>query len=226
MKKTGILKAARGLSRFVKTLLILTLTLSLLFGIAVAGVNLTVIFSTDEKILTVEKAAELEGVDCIMILGCQAKGNKPSNMLKDRIDCAVKIYNLSSVPIFASGDSRKKNYDEVGTIKTDCIAQGVPEEDISGDGYGLSTYDSMYRAAKLYGYKKMVIVTQEYHLYRAIYIAESMGIEAYGVSADTRKYNGQLFRDVRELAARAKDFAFCLIDADAERGLEAWKPFR
>jgi vancomycin permeability regulator SanA len=78
------------------------------------------------------------------------------------------------------------------------------------DHAGFSTYECMYRAKEIFAAKKIVIVTQKYHLYRALYIAEQMGIEAYGVSADYRGYLNQEARDLREVLARVKDFAMCI----------------
>jgi vancomycin permeability regulator SanA len=74
------------------------------------------------------------------------------------------------------------------------------------DHAGLSTYESIYRAKEIFGAKKILIITQEYHLYRAISIAESLGVEAYGISADLREYSGQVKYSARELLARTKDF--------------------
>jgi vancomycin permeability regulator SanA len=95
-------------------------------------------------------------------------------------------------------------------MKTCAIDAGVPSEDIFMDHAGFSTYESVYRAKEIFGAKKIVIVTQEYHLHRALYIANALGIEAYGVSADLRTYAGQTKRDVREVLARIKDMGYSL----------------
>ena len=79
------------------------------------------------------------------------------------------------------------------------------------DHAGFSTYESIYRAKEIFKAKKIIIVSQEYHLYRALYIANALGIEAVGVSATKRDYGGQLIRDIREVLARAKDFGKCII---------------
>ena len=91
-------------------------------------------------------------------------------------------------------------------MKRICLSLGVPEEDIITDDLGLSTFESVNRAKKVYGIENAVIVTQKYHLYRALYIAKSRGIAAVGVPADLHTYGGQLFRDIREIPARVKDF--------------------
>jgi vancomycin permeability regulator SanA len=92
-------------------------------------------------------------------------------------------------------------------MKQSAIDDGVKSSDVFMDHAGFSTYESIYRAKEIFGVKKMIIVTQDYHLYRALYIAERLGIEAYGVNADYREYWGQSKRDMREVLARCKDFA-------------------
>ena len=78
------------------------------------------------------------------------------------------------------------------------------------DHAGFSTYESIYRAKDIFEAKKVVIVTQEYHLYRALYIANQLGLEAYGVGADPRQYVGATYRELREILARDKDFIKCI----------------
>ena len=95
-------------------------------------------------------------------------------------------------------------------MKDYTINKGIPSEDLFMDHAGFSTYDSIYRAKYIFGVKKMIIATQKYHLYRALYIANQLGIEAYGVSANPREYAGQLSRDVREYLARNKEYVKCI----------------
>ncbi len=168
--------------------------------------------STRSQILSPEQAAELENVDCILVLGCLVKADgTPSDMLADRISVGVTLYqNETSPKLLMSGDHGQKDYDEVGTMKACATLAGVPSEDVFMDHAGFSTYESVYRAVEIFGADKIVIVTQEYHLHRALYIANALGIEAYGVSADLRSYSGQSKRDVREMLARIKDMAYSL----------------
>ena len=93
------------------------------------------------------------------------------------------------------------------------VDNGVDGEKVAIDNEGFSTYESIYRAKNEFGAKKVLIVTQEYHLHRALYIARELGIEAYGVSADIRTYRGQSYRDAREHLARTKDFFKCLLES-------------
>ena len=109
-----------------------------------------------------------------------------------------------------SGDHGREEYDEVNIMKEFAIEKGVPSENIFMDHAGFSTYESIYRAKEIFEADKIVIVTQKYHLYRALHIANSLGIEAYGVGADPRQYVGAMYRELREILARNKDFVKCL----------------
>ena len=149
-----------------------------------------------------------ETYDVILILGCGVKKNgEPSDMLQDRLLTGSALYQAGAAPhILLSGDNEHDDYNEIAAMKSVCLEAGVPEEAILTDRYGLSTYDSIARARKLYGVERAVIVTQTYHLYRALYIAGKMDMEAIGVDADIRTYRMQTYRDLREVLARCKDF--------------------
>lgn len=150
--------------------------------------------------------------DCILILGAGVKNNQPTPMLRDRLLKGIELYNDHKAPkIIMSGDHSKEDYNEVGVMKQFAIKQGIPSSDIFMDHTGLSTYESLYRAKKIFQVKKVIIVTQEYHLYRALYIAKSLGLEAIGYSANLQHYPGQIGRDIREIVARCKDFINCII---------------
>ena len=114
-------------------------------------------------------------------------------------------------PLLMSGDHGRKEYDEVNTMKQYAIDAGVPSGDIFMDHAGFSTYESIYRAKEIFGAERIIIVTQEYHLYRSLYIAEKLGIEAYGVSATLHGYGTQEQQNIRETLARFKDFFYALV---------------
>ena len=183
------------------------------FGIVVAVVaaltlllNLIVIFPTERSIY--EKASDIpEGsYDCILILGCGVKPDgTPSDMLADRISAGVALYKAGIAPkLLMTGDHGESDYNEVAAMKKMACELGVPEEDIFLDHAGLSTYKSMARAAEVFGVKSCVVVTQRYHLTRALYTARFWDIEAVGYAADLRSYAGQEWRDLREMASRCK----------------------
>ena len=137
-------------------------------------------------------------------------------MLEDRLLQAIELYkNNVSSKIIVSGDHGTQYYDEVNIMKKYVVEKGVPTEDVFMDHAGFSTYDSIYRAKAIFGAKKIVVVTQEYHLYRALYIANRLGIEAYGVAADPRQYRGAVYREVREILARNKDFVKCIFKPES-----------
>lgn len=183
----------------------------IIIAIIILGINLYVILSTKKQIIKEEKYTELSDIDCIIILGAGIVKDKPSHMLEDRLLEGIKLYqNNISNKIIMSGDHGRKEYDEVNVMKNYAIQKGVPSENIFMDHAGFSTYESIYRARDIFKARKVVIVTQKYHLYRALYIANQLGIEAYGVGADLRQYVGRIYREMREILARNKDFIKCI----------------
>ncbi len=175
----------------------------------IALINIFMILVTQNKIV---KQKELNKADCILVLGAGIRRNNPSPMLEDRLKTAIELYNQGIAPkILVSGDHEHDDYDEVNVMKNYLKENGIPSEDIFMDHAGLSTYDSMYRAKKIFKANKVVIVTQKYHLYRALYIAKSIDLKSQGISANKQKYAFQAKRDIREIAARTKDFFQCII---------------
>lgn len=183
----------------------------ILIKLIILGINLYVKNSTQKQIVDNNDYSNLNDIDCIIVLGAGIWGDKPSPMLEDRLLQAIELYkNNVSSKIIMSGDHGKQDYDEVNTMKDFAIEKGVPSENIFMDHAGFSSYESIYRAKEIFGAKKIVIVTQKYHLYRALYIANKLGIEAYGVGADPRQYVGATYRELREILARNKDFIKCI----------------
>lgn len=195
-----------------KITLIAILALVVLGAGALLGIDAWVRYSVYNQILTEGQAAALQDVDCIVVLGCKVHSDgTPSDMLEDRLKRGVALYDLGIAPkLLMSGDHGTVNYDEVDSMKRYAVDAGIPSADVFMDHAGFSTYETMYRAKEIFGADKILIVTQEYHLYRSLYIAEALGIEAYGVSADYRGYVGQSARDIREILARVKDFAMTI----------------
>ena len=192
--------------------IIVLLSLALL-GIAIIfGINTYVKGCAASAILSPDQAASLEDIDCILVLGCKVKDNGvPSDMLADRLRRGVELYDLgAATKLLMTGDHGQENYDEVDAMKQYAVDHGISSKDVFMDHAGFSTYESMYRARDIFQAKKIIIVTQEYHLYRAIYIARALGMDAYGVSSDYRNYSGQISRELREILARVKDYATSL----------------
>jgi vancomycin permeability regulator SanA len=181
-------------------------------GIAIVfGINAYVKISTRDFILTTEHAADFDA-DCILVLGAGVSGDRPSLLLRDRIDRGIELYNIgASGKIIMSGDHGFVDYDEVNVMKQVAVRSGIASSDIFMDHAGFSTYESLYRAKEIFKANRIIIVTQEYHLYRAIYVARSMGFEVCGVAAAAVQYSGQAYRDAREVLARNKDFLYAII---------------
>lgn len=194
----------KKISKYVLIIIIITVVI----GIAI---NLYVKLSTKKQIIKENEYEKLSDIDCIIILGAGIWGDKPSPMLEDRLLEGIKLYqNNVSNKIIMSGDHGRKEYNEVKIMKEYAIEKGIPSENIFMDHAGFSTYDSIYRAKDIFQAKKVIIVTQKYHLYRALYIANKLGLEAYGVGADPRQYVGATYRELREILARNKDFVKCI----------------
>lgn len=183
------------------------LSLGLFFVIS----NFFIICNGKKAIVPMEELKQKD-FDCILILGAGVwSGNRPSHMLADRLDEGIRLYHEGVAPkILVSGDHGSEYYDEVNVMKKYLMDAGIPDEDIFMDHAGFSTYESMYRAKEIFGVESMVIVTQEYHMYRAVYIAEQMKMEVCGSPSDPRTYRGTFSRGVREWIARDKDIFTCL----------------
>lgn len=199
MKKVG---------KILKKIIIFIIVALLVLLAGIAGVNLYVRWTVKDRILSVEEASELEDVDCIIVLGASVRnGNTPSPMLEDRLKKGIELYFDGCSPkLLMSGDHGSQYYDEVNVMKNYAKQEGVPSSDIFMDHAGFSTYESIYRVKEIYQADKIIIVTQDYHLYRALYIAKKLGVEAYGVPAEEIKYRGQSVRSTREVLATCKDF--------------------
>ena len=169
-------------------------------------INFYVILSTKNRIVSGDSEL-LTDIDYMVILGAGIRRGKPSPMLEDRLKTGISLYNNdTSNKILITGDHMNDDYDEVTVMKNYLLEHGIPEEDIITDNYGISTYDSIYRVKNVYKSNKVVIVSQRYHLYRALFLSDNLDLESYGVEADLRYYYGQWYREIREILARNKDF--------------------
>ena len=180
----------------------------------VLSVSLSIKSVTAERILTEDDAATID-VDYIIILGAGLRSDgSPSDMLTDRLLTGISLIEKGSKgKVLLSGDNSGEHYNEVGAMYDFVLDKELDIELVELDNNGYSTYESIYRAKTEFGAEKVLIVTQEYHLHRALYIARELDVEAYGVSADIRTYRGQTYRDAREHLARFKDFLQCLVES-------------
>ena len=163
------------------------------------------------------EAEDCRSIDpqCILVLGCAVwADNEPSPMLKDRLDTAIALYKIGVAPkLLLSGDNSIVEYSEPDCMLKYTLAQGVPPEDIFLDFAGFSTYESVYRSHAVFMADRMIVVTQKYHLFRALKACEALGIEAKGVASNQQKYAGRYYREAREVLARDKDLFKGIIKA-------------
>ena len=172
-----------------------------------AVTNVVTIVGSKGSIVSADEAS-ISSADAIVVLGASVFADgTPSGILQDRLDDGVALYFAGVAPkLIMSGDNGTESYNEVRVMKQYAIAQGVPSEDIFCDHPGFSTYESMYRAKYVFGCQRIVVATQTYHLYRALWSAKSLGMQATGVPSDYHEYQKQLQYDIREVPARTKDF--------------------
>lgn len=175
--------------------------------LVLAATNVAMVLMTRDAIVDTEAAADCDA-DAIVVLGASVlPDGTPSGILQDRLDDGIALYFAGAAPkMIMSGDNGTASYNEVLAMKNYAIEKGVPTEDIFCDHAGFSTYESMYRAKYVFGADSIVVATQTYHLYRALYAAKGLGMEAIGVPSDYHEYGGQFLFDVREVLARSKDF--------------------
>lgn len=180
------------------------------------GINAMMLMSTDEYIVGRDEAAQLEDVDCILVLGCGVDENgQPKGLLTDRLEVGIGLYNAGAAPkLLMSGDHGRTEYDEVNAMKDYAMNAGVPGSDVFMDHAGFSTYESVYRARDVFAASRVIIVTQGYHLPRALYAARALGLDAYGVAADLHNWRGAAYREFREALARCKDFVTAAVQPE------------
>ena len=183
------------------------LVLFLIFACSIALIVNQSVESVGTKYII--NSNEVPNADAILVLGAYVFPNGVvSTMLNDRLTVGYELYEQGKAPkLIVSGDHGRKDYDEVNSMKSFLKDKGVPNKDVFMDHAGFSTYESVYRARDIFKVQKVIIVTQEYHLMRAVYVARALGMEAYGVAADRQDY-GQAMKmyKLREIAARNKDF--------------------
>lgn len=168
--------------------------------------NLYVIFSTRKKIRTATFAAKHNDIDHVLILGAAVwHSNTPCPILEDRLLTGIELFQLNpKLKLLMSGGCKDPQHDEPTVMKHFALNHEVPAEHILMDPLGNTTYDSLLRAKSAFGAEKIIVVTQKYHMYRALYMAHQLNLDAIGVIADKRRYRKPIYREVREFAARFK----------------------
>lgn len=180
-----------------------------IFAVFSGAVTAYVLTSTRDDVHTIAQIeASGERAQAVLVLGASVFADgTPSDILADRLEVAADLYLAGAADaVIVSGDNRSAHYNESDAMKEYCIKLGVPADAIIVDHAGYDTYASVYRARYVYDKQDVLIVTQAYHLYRALAIAHGLGMEAQGVAADKGSYDNQMSYSVREILARDKDF--------------------
>lgn len=200
MRKNKLKKWGKRTMGIFISLLIVSLIIVIL---AISNVN-----SYKKYIYNIEDIPK--GKDAIIVLGAGVKNDgTPSDILADRLETSIEVYNEDTAgALILSGDHGREEYNEVGAMKEYVLKKNIDESIVFMDHAGFSTYDTMYRSKEIFKVKSAIIVTNEYHLPRALYIARKLGIEAYGVKSDKRGYQLMDSYKKREVLAKIKDFAY------------------
>lgn len=160
-----------------------------------------IIHSGKHQIYTKVKDVEETQVGIVFGAGVLPNG-KPTDMLRDRLDTAAELYENEKVQkIVVSGDNRVSHYNEPQAMYNYLIENDIPEEDIVRDYAGRRTYDTCYRAHEIFGIEKAILISQGYHLPRAIYLCQNFGVESAGLSATRHSYPGETWFKTREIIA-------------------------
>lgn len=209
-------KSGTELKKPLKKWAVVAAALVLLFVSALAFTNAAFLCSADEE-TAAEQDMENLNAQCILVLGARVNGDVPGDILKKRLETGIDLYKQGAAPkLFLTGDGGEHRYDEVSVMQRYALEAGVPKEDIIVDREGFDTYSSVYRAGKVYGFQSVIIVTQAYHMPRALYDARALGLDARGTAAQTSEKN-QWVRSLREIPARAKDYVVCMIKPKPSR---------
>ena len=135
-------------------------------------------------------------------------GGRLSPILRDRMDTAIALYHAGKIrKLLVSGDNSTLSYNEPGAMYDYAMSQGVPAEDVVRDYAGRRTYDTCYRAGRIFGVSEAILVTQRFHLPRALFTCRSLGVEAVGVSADRRPYRADGYYRMRDAFATLRAVA-------------------
>ena len=208
-------KSSTEKGRLYKRIASIAIILLLLSAACIAVINGVVVLTANRSIVDGDRP-EFDIADCIIVLGARVYADRGlSPMLQDRVDEGIRLYNEGHAPkLLMSGDNSMVNYNEVYAMKQYAVENGVPADAIFMDHAGFSTYDTMYRAKAVFAVETAIVVTQKYHLYRAVFVGNALGMVITGVSAAEIEYPGQGSRDLREIAARVKDFGMVMLQPE------------
>lgn len=201
---------AHSIKRWLKSTFLTLVILGVLMAAAVLLVDWSVERTGHQLTGAID---QLKSADCVIVPGALVYSNqRPSPILQDRLDVALQVYRTGITNrIIVSGDHGTEQYDEVNVMRQYLLEKGVPPEHIFMDHAGFDTYDTMYRARAIFQVKKAIVVTQTFHLNRALYIGQALGLDVQGVPSDLQVYQKDAYYRLREYPARFKAFIDCHI---------------
>jgi vancomycin permeability regulator SanA len=182
------------------------LVIGLIGVLSIAVINKYVYSQNSDKIKTsITEIPTDEPKRVAIVFGARVwDDGSPSNSLYDRVLTGVELYRAGRVGrLLMSGDKNGENYDEPAAMKKLALQLGIPEGDIVLDNDGKRTFDTCSRAKEIFGVQKAVLVTQDYHLPRALYLCNSLGVDSIGITANRRKYDGENYYHFREFFSTA-----------------------
>jgi vancomycin permeability regulator SanA len=182
------------------------LAIGLIGVLSIAVINKYIYSNNSDKIKTsITEVPNEEPKRTAIVFGARVwDDGSPSNSLYDRVLTSVELYRSGRVQkLLMSGDKTGENYDEPAAMKKLAIQLGIPESDIVLDNDGKRTFETCSRAKEVFGVQKAVLVTQDYHLPRALYLCNSLGIDSIGITANRRKYDGENYYHFREFFSTA-----------------------
>ena len=182
------------------------------FLIIILGINFYVKYNSNK--LCFKNINNLPETEVAIVFGAGINGDVPSKYLKDRLDAGILLYKNKKVQkLLLSGDNGSDEHDEIVVMKKYCYKNGVDTTKIYVDYAGFDTYSTMIRAKKVFNVKKAILISQNYHLDRAVYLGNALGVESVGFIADNGEYNMQKLNKFRELLATVKS----VIDVNRNR---------
>ena len=202
-----------------KKILLTIMWIIIIFLFFTIIINCYMVLSSKGKIVDFNNIND--NYDAILILGCKVDGDEPSLMLSKRLEKGIELYNKYHFKIIISGDNTRLDYHEVDVMNNYLINHGIDSNDIIIDNAGINTYDSIYRVKNVFNINKVIIVTQEYHMYRAIYIADRLNLDVVGVVADNIPQKLIMLKNkIREVLSRDKNFFKVLVNPQSKYLME------
>lgn len=211
--------------KLLRNIVVAIATASAALVAAFFALNIWMVADSSKHMVSLEEAVAADDVpaDCIVVFGASVYADGTlSPILQNRVDAAIALYRAGAAPaVIVSGDGRESNYDEPSAMKAYMVEQGVPAEAVYCDPGGYHTYETVWRAAHVFGAQRVVLVTQEYHLFRCVFDARGLGMQALGVVSDSGSYDDQLWYDARESVSRVIDFLTVVFNLPPESPAES-----